>query len=80
MIAFITCCYTQEPIYYAKIKQESEKACNLNVGGGCYNLENLYDNGYCVKQDYHQAKTYYEKAAQLRDKLKEYQKYVLTDG
>ena len=40
-------------------------ACNLNVGGGCFNLGVLYG----IRQDYGQVRAYFEKACNLNDGL-----------
>ena len=37
-----------------------EKACNMNNGNGCLTIGELYRNGQGVKQDYQQAKIYFE--------------------
>ncbi len=61
-IAFITASYGQD---YNAIRQESEKACDLNNGSGCFNLGLLYDDGKSVTQDYTQANTFYTKACDM---------------
>ncbi len=45
------------------------EACNQNDGLGCFALGMLYDKGQDVKQDYQQAKIYYEKSCNLNDGL-----------
>src|SRR5574344_619731 len=47
---------------YTRAFQYCEKACSQYSGVGCTKLGFLYYNGYGVKQDYKQAKNYYEKA------------------
>jgi hypothetical protein len=52
----------QQAITYYK------KACfDLNYGGGCTTLGNLYNYGKKVAEDIQQAKNYYEKACSLND-------------
>ena len=58
---------------YSKALPYCQEACNMNGpvndGLGCGILGSLYYNGRGVKQDYSQAKTYYEKACNLNEGL-----------
>ncbi len=45
--------------------EKYQKACDLNISSGCYNLGVLYANGQGVRQDYTQANTLYKKSCDM---------------
>ncbi|WP_154412743.1 tetratricopeptide repeat protein [Helicobacter pylori] len=53
---------------FSKDKGYFEKACDLNISGGCSNLGGLYYNGDGVKQDSKKAVALFEKACKLGHK------------
>ncbi|KNE24244.1 beta-lactamase [Helicobacter pylori] len=52
---------------FSKAKGYFEKACDLNNGGGCSFLGDLYRSGDGVKQDLTKAAQFYSKACKLGD-------------
>ncbi len=52
---------------YIQAKKYFEKACNLNYGGGCGALGDLYDDGKGVEKNLIKAAQYYSKACELGD-------------
>lgn len=53
---------------YEKAARYFEKACDLNIGGGCLGLGYSYSDGKGVKKDYVKAAKYFEKACDLGDR------------
>ncbi len=54
---------------YPLAKQYYEKSCDLNYGEGCTALGFLYKDGEGVRQDYQQAKTYFEQGCNTEEVL-----------
>ncbi|WQV25538.1 SEL1-like repeat protein [Helicobacter pylori] len=52
---------------YIQAKKYFEKACNLNYGGGCGALGDLYDDGKGVEKNLIKADQYISKACKLGD-------------
>ncbi|OOQ18973.1 tetratricopeptide repeat protein [Helicobacter pylori] len=52
---------------YIQAKKYFEKACNLNYGGGCFSLGDLYDDGKGVEKNLTKADQYISKACKLGD-------------
>ncbi|MGL2863472.1 tetratricopeptide repeat protein [Helicobacter pylori] len=52
---------------YIQAKKYFEKACNLNCGGGCGALGDLYDDGKGVEKNLTKADQYISKACKLGD-------------
>ncbi|GAA7885261.1 hypothetical protein HpBT038_02100 [Helicobacter pylori] len=52
---------------FSKAKGYFEKACDLNNGGGCSFLGDLYRSGDGVKQDSKKAAQFYSKACELKE-------------
>ncbi|MCQ2923472.1 SEL1-like repeat protein [Helicobacter pylori] len=52
---------------FTQAKKYFEKACNLNYGGGCGNLGDLYDDGKGVEKNSIKAAQYVSKACKLGD-------------
>ncbi|MBQ9589796.1 MAG: sel1 repeat family protein [Butyrivibrio sp.] len=50
---------------YQKARSYYEKACNLHVRDGCYNLGVIYYNGQGVRQNFQMAKEYLGQACDL---------------
>ncbi|GAA7978220.1 hypothetical protein HpCS12_04130 [Helicobacter pylori] len=50
---------------FFKARKYFEKACDLNNGGGCSFLGDLYRSGDGVKQDSKKAAQFYSKACKL---------------
>ncbi|WP_187858533.1 sel1 repeat family protein [Helicobacter pylori] len=46
-----------------------KKACDLEVGGGCFNLGALYHNGQGVEKNLTKADQFYSKACNLKEGL-----------
>ncbi|GAA7148441.1 tetratricopeptide repeat protein [Helicobacter pylori] len=54
---------------FSKARKYFEKACDLNNGGGCSFLGDLYRSGDGVKQDLKKAAQFYSKACELKEGL-----------
>ncbi|MBH0292293.1 sel1 repeat family protein [Helicobacter pylori] len=54
---------------FIQAKKYFEKACNLNYGGGCGALGDLYDDGKGVEKNLIKAAQFYSKACDLNDKF-----------
>ncbi|GAA9327389.1 hypothetical protein BTM402_02150 [Helicobacter pylori] len=52
---------------FSKAKEYFEKACDLNDGGGCGALGDLYDDGKGVEKNLTKAAQFYSKACDLKD-------------
>ncbi|OOC19494.1 HcpA family protein [Helicobacter pylori] len=52
---------------YIQAKKYFEKACNLNCGGGCGALGDLYDDGKGVEKNLIKATQLYTKACELKE-------------
>ncbi|ANH42179.1 beta-lactamase [Helicobacter pylori] len=52
---------------FSKARKYFEKACDLNNGGGCGALGDLYDNGEGVEKNLIKATQFYSKACKLGD-------------
>ncbi|MGL2897953.1 tetratricopeptide repeat protein [Helicobacter pylori] len=52
---------------YIQAKKYFEKACNLNYGGGCGALGDLYDDGKGVEKNLIKAAYFYSKACELKE-------------
>ncbi|EJB82332.1 cysteine-rich protein H [Helicobacter pylori Hp H-3] len=52
---------------YIQAKKYFEKACNLNYGGGCGALGDLYDDGKGVEKNLIKAAQLYTKACELKE-------------
>ncbi|GHR55285.1 hypothetical protein VN0511_01160 [Helicobacter pylori] len=50
---------------FSKAKEYFEKACELNSGGGCGALGDLYDDGKGVEKNSKKASQFYSKACKL---------------
>ncbi|EMJ41099.1 beta-lactamase HcpA domain protein [Helicobacter pylori GAMchJs117Ai] len=54
---------------FTQAKKYFEKACNLNYGGGCGALGDLYDDGKGVEKNLIKAAQLYTKACELKEGL-----------
>ncbi|MGN8384424.1 tetratricopeptide repeat protein [Helicobacter pylori] len=52
---------------FTQAKKYFEKACNLNYGGGCGALGDLYDDGKGVEENLIKAAQLYTKACELKE-------------
>ncbi len=52
---------------FSKAKGYFEKACDLNNGGGCNGLGDLYDDGKGVEKNLTKAAQFYSKACELNN-------------
>ncbi len=52
---------------FSKAKGYFEKACDLNNGGGCGALGDLYDDGKGVEKNLTRAAQFYSKACELKE-------------
>ncbi len=52
---------------FSKAKGYFEKACDLNNGGGCGALGDLYDDGKGVEKNLTKATQFYSKACELKE-------------
>ncbi|WP_025447807.1 tetratricopeptide repeat protein [Helicobacter pylori] len=52
---------------FSKARKYFEKACDLNNGGGCGALGDLYDDGKGVEKNLIKAAHFYSKACDLKD-------------
>ncbi|GAA7921487.1 hypothetical protein HpMS258_01180 [Helicobacter pylori] len=52
---------------FSKAKEYFEKACELNNGGGCGALGDLYDDGKGVEKNSKKASQYFSKACELNN-------------
>ncbi|GAA7921387.1 hypothetical protein HpBT060_01250 [Helicobacter pylori] len=52
---------------FSKARKYFEKACDLNISGGCSNLGALYYNGEVVEKDLIKAAYLYSRACELKE-------------
>ncbi len=52
---------------FSKARKYFEKACELNSGGGCGSLGDLYENDQGVEKDLIKATYFYSKACELKE-------------